>query len=301
MNMENSQLFNLNQAIVELSVSSSQPLLEPCLEFRKISMEKIRSKDGTPIACQRSGAGAPLVLVHGTGGAYARWAPILPALGKQFTVYAVDRRGRGESGDAQSYAIEREFEDVAAVVDSIGGEVNLLGHSFGAVCSLEVALLTPHLRKLVLYEPPLPLPGVPIYPEGIIDWLQGLVDADDRAGALTTFMREVVRMPPHELDLFKASPAFPARVAAAHTLPRELRAHEAYRFEAQRFEKLNVPTLLLLGGDSPQFFKTAIEAVNAALSNSRIVVLPGQRHIAIDTAPDLFAREVLAFLEQTEK
>src|SRR5215813_2457638 len=99
-------------------------------------MEKILSKDGTPIAYQRSGAGAPLVLVHGTGGASVRWKPILPALEQHFTVYAVDRRGRGESGEAASYAIEREFEDVAAVVDSIGNEVNLLGHSFGAICAL---------------------------------------------------------------------------------------------------------------------------------------------------------------------
>jgi pimeloyl-ACP methyl ester carboxylesterase len=77
-----------------------------------------------------------------------------------------------------------------------------------------------------------------------------------------------------------------------------LATHEAYRFEPERFKNLHVPTLLLLGGDSPQFFRAAIEALNAALPNSRIVVLPGQQHIAIDTAPDLFAREVLTFLAE---
>lgn len=261
-------------------------------------MDKLLSKDGTPIAYHRSGAGMPLVLVHGTGGAYARWAPILPALEKQFTVYAVDRRGRGESGEARTYAIEREFEDVAAVVDSIGDQVNLLGHSFGGICALEAALLTPRLRKLVLYEPPLPVPCVTIYPEGVIDRLDALLDAGDRSAVLTTFMREVVRMPEYELDLFKSSPAFPARLAAAHTLPRELRAHEAYRFEPERFKNLRVPTLLLLGGDSPQFFRSAIEAVNAILPNSRIVELPGQQHIAMDTAPDIFIRELVTFLAE---
>lgn len=261
-------------------------------------MEKILSPDGTPIAYQQSGMGSPLVLVHGTGGAYKRWSPILPALDKQFTVYAVDRRGRGESGEALDYAIEREFEDVAAVVDSIGEDVSLLGHSFGGICSLEAALLTSRLRKLILYEPPLPIPGVPIYPHGMIDQLYALLDAGDRSGVITTFMREIVRMPPHELELFQSSPAFSARVAAAHTLPRELRAHEAYRFEPERFNKLNVPTLLLLGGDSPSFFKAAVEALHAALPDSRVVVLPGQQHIAIDTAPDLFVREVLAFLAE---
>src|SRR5208282_1202279 len=93
-------------------------------------MEKVISKDGTPIAYQRSGTGAPLVLIHGTSGSHMRWKPVLPALETQFRVYAVDRRGRGESGDALAYAMQREFEDVAAVVDSIGDGVHLLGHSF---------------------------------------------------------------------------------------------------------------------------------------------------------------------------
>jgi pimeloyl-ACP methyl ester carboxylesterase len=221
-------------------------------------------------------------------------------LEKQFTVYALDRRGRGESGDAPSYTIEREFEDIAALVNSLGDRVNLLGHSFGGVCSLEAALLTPQLRRLVLYEPPLPIPGVPIYPAGVIDRLETLLEAGDRAGVVTTFMREVVRMPPHELDLFRSSPAFPSRVAAAHTLPRELRAHEAYRFEPERFRHLNVRTLLLLGGDSPALFKASIEALHDALPNSRVVILPGQQHIAIDTAPDLFAQEVQAFLSEPD-
>ena len=259
-------------------------------------MGKILSKDGINIAYQKSGAGPPLVLVHGTGGAYKRWSPVLPALEKQFTIYAVDRRGRGESGDTSCYAIEREFEDVAAVVNAIGAGVNLLGHSYGGLCSLEAALLTPHLRSLILYEPPLPIPGESIYPEGVIDRLEALLNAGDRAGVLTTFMREVVRMPAHELELFQASPAFPARIAAAHTLPRELRAHESYRFDPERFKHLTVPTLLLVGGDSPAFFKAAIETLHATLPNSRIVVLAGQQHIAIDTAPDLFAREVQMFL-----
>ncbi len=262
-------------------------------------MERIISKDGTPIAYQRIGTGMPLVLVHGTSAAYTRWAPIQPALQEHFRVYAVDRRGRGESGEAVSYAIEREFEDVAAVVDSIGEPAHLLGHSFGAICALEAVLLTRNLCKLVLYEPPLPVEGLPLYPEGVIQRLQALLDRGDRVGVLTTFMREVVRLSPHEFELFQSSPAWPARVAAAHTLPRELRATEAYRFNAERFKGLGFPSLLLVGGDSRDHVKAANESLKAALPNSRIVVLPGQRHIAMDTAPDLFAREVVAFLIET--
>ncbi len=139
-------------------------------------MEKVTSRDGTPIAYSRNGAGAPLVLVHGTGGASARWTGITPRLAEGFTVYAIDRRGRGGSGDSDTYMMAHEFDDVAAVVD-------------------EAALRTRNLRRLVLYEPPIPLPGVPLYPPGIIERLQELLDTGDREGVVSTFMREVVWTP----------------------------------------------------------------------------------------------------------
>jgi pimeloyl-ACP methyl ester carboxylesterase len=260
-------------------------------------MDKILSKDGIPIAYQRSGAGNPLVLVHGTLGSHGSWAAILPALEKQFSVYAVDRRGRGESGDATSYAVEREYEDIAAVVDSIGDGVNLLGHSFGGLCVLEAALLTPNLLSLVVYEPPsLPVPGVPLYPEGTVAQLEALLDAGEQESVVISVFRDLVNMPPDELELFKASPRFPAWVATAHTVPRETRAEEDYRFDPERFKQLNVPTLLLVGGDSPPNMKATIESWHAILPNSRIVTIHGQQHVAQHTAPDLFLREVLSFL-----
>lgn len=260
-------------------------------------MEKILSKDGTPIAYRRSGKGAPLVLVHGTLSSHGGWAGVLPALEQQFTVYAIDRRGRGESGDAPDYAVKREYEDAAALVDSIRDGVNLLGHSFGGLCALEAALLTPHLRRLVVYEPSsLPVPGVSLYPEGTLDRLQSLLDAGDRESVVMAVFRDLVRVPPDELELLQASPRFPAWMAAAHTVPRETLAEEAYRLEPERFKHLNVPTLLLVGGDSPPDMKATIEAWHAALPASRVVTLPGQQHLAQVTAPDLFVREVQDFL-----
>jgi pimeloyl-ACP methyl ester carboxylesterase len=112
-------------------------------------METITSRDGTRIAYARSGAGPPLILVHGTSAAATRWAPVVPALEEHFTVYAVDRRGRGESGDADDYAIEREFEDIAALIDATGGPANVLGHSFGG-CALEAGLRTENLHRLIV-------------------------------------------------------------------------------------------------------------------------------------------------------
>jgi pimeloyl-ACP methyl ester carboxylesterase len=209
-------------------------------------------------------------------------------------VYALERRGRGESEDAPGYAIEREFEDVAAVVEAIGGPVNLLGHSYGAICALEAARRAANLHRLVLYEPP--IVTAPIASLEDVERLEALLAAGDRPGVLITFMRDIVRMPAHELELFMASPAFPARVAAAHTLPREVRAQRTYRFRPELFADVRVPTCLLLGGSSPEYFHAATELVAAALPDSQVVVLPNQQHIAMDTAPEMWLAEVLGFM-----
>jgi pimeloyl-ACP methyl ester carboxylesterase len=258
-------------------------------------MEKVKSKDGTDIAYWVGGEGPPLVLVHGTTADHTRWASVSPAFQEKFTVYAVDRRGRGESGDTLPYAIEREFEDIAAVVNAIPGPVNLLGHSYGAICSLGAALLTEAIAKLVLYEPPIPA-GIDIYPPGAADRIQKLVDAGDRDGAVSTFFREIVKMPEHELALQRSLPIWKARVAAAHTIPREMMFDEQYKFSPERFRKVDVPALLLLGGDSPPFLKGATELVSQTLPHNRIAVMPGQQHTAMNTAPQLFTSEVLKFL-----
>jgi pimeloyl-ACP methyl ester carboxylesterase len=139
--------------------------------------------------------------------------------------------------------------------------------------------------------------GIPIYPPGSIEGLQTKLDSGDRAGVVTTLLSEIARMPESSLKMLQLSPSWPARVAAAHTIPRELRASESYRFDTVRFAAMRTPTLLVLGGESPAFFKAAIDTVHAAITTSKIVVLAGQRHTAINTAPDLFVREVTWFLE----
>jgi pimeloyl-ACP methyl ester carboxylesterase len=261
-----------------------------------MSQESVASKDGTPIAYRRSGEGPPLVLVHGTSADHSRWKPVLPAFERRFTVYAVDRRGRSGSGDSEDYSIEREFEDVAAVVHSIGAPVNLLGHSYGAVCALEAALLTSNVRKLVLYEPGMNVTGEQVYPPGFVDRLDVMLEAGDREAVISTMFRDLVGMPHEEMEYLRSLPAWQERVKAAHTVPRELRADEAYRFDPERFGYLGVPTLLLSGGDSPAFLQAADRAVDETLPNCRIVVMPGQGHAAMDTGTDLFTTEVVRFL-----
>ena len=259
-------------------------------------VETITSKDGTPIAYRHSGEGPPLVLVHGAAADHGRWSPVLPALEECFTVYTIDRRGRGGSGDADGYTMEREAEDIASVVDSIGEPVNLLGHSYGALASLEAALLARNVRKLVLYDLGIEVAGQEIYPHEVIDRLEALLDKDDRDGIVVTTMREVAGLPPEVVEHMRSQPVWQARVAAAHTIPRELRAVKAYRFDPGRFGDLRVPTLLLSGGDSPSALRKAAEVAGEALLDSRIVVMPGQGHSAMDTGTDLFTTEVLRFI-----
>jgi len=258
-------------------------------------MEQITSKDGTLIGYKTSGSGPPLLLVHGTTADHQRWSGISTELEKHFTLYAMDRRGRGSSGDSPDYSIWREAEDIASVVESIGEEVLLLGHSYGAICSLEASILTDKIQKLVLYEPPVPT-GLQLYPPGLPDRMQELIGQGQLETALELFFREVVKMPDHEFETYRQLPMWKTRIQLAPTIPRELAIDRHYHFEPDNFKGLRIPVLLMLGGDSPQIFQQAIETVDSALPNSQISTLPGEQHIAMDTNPELFLKEVLSFL-----
>lgn len=264
-------------------------------------MESILAADGTRIAYHRGGDEPPLVLVHGTADDHTLWAPLLPALEERFTVYALDRRGRGGSGATATatYAIEREFEDVAAVVEAIGGPVHLLGHSYGALCALEAALHTDGLDKLVLYEPPIPLPpGSAISPPETLEKMESLLEAGNREGVLLTFARELAQLPEEEIIALRSMPEWQASIDAVPTIVHEVRAVDGYVFDPARFDSLTTPTLLLLGGESPPFLKAATGAVAAALPQCRLAVLPGQGHRAMETDPARLLGEVVPFLTE---
>lgn len=258
------------------------------------STETVTSRDGTSIAYERSGEGPPLVLVHGSISDHTYWEPILPELERRFAVYAIDRRGFGESGDySESYAIEREYEDVAAVVDSIEESANLLGHSYGAICALEGARVIPHhVEKLILYEPPINAST----PPGFVERLEAMLEAGDREGVIETFMGEQIGLGPEEMEDLQSSPSWRTMVSSAHTLPRELRAAEAYAFDARRFGSLSKPTLCCSGDESPPFLQEGNRVVAEALPDSRIAVMSGHGHEVVETGPDLLVREVVHFL-----
>lgn len=258
-------------------------------------LQHVTSADGTPIYYRQSGRGRPLVLVHGTTTDHMSWGGASEYLEPHHTVYAVDRRGRGASGDAPDYHILREAEDVAALLEAIGEPADLLGHSFGGLCCLEAALLAGNLRSLILYEPPIPT-GRPMIPPGVTDRIRALVARGDLEAAMELCLREAARIPEDELASYRASPLWEMRIPHARTIPRELDSERTYRFEAERFSDLRVPTMLLLGSDSPDMYRKSIEILSVALPDSEVVILPGQQHVAHYLEPELFAGMVTRFL-----
>lgn len=250
-------------------------------------MEKVFSKDGTQIAYQKQGNGPPLVLVHGTGVVANSWMPVLPDLAKYFTVYAIDRRGRGGSGDTKPYAIEREYEDIAAVVDSIDQPVNLLGHSFGANLAMEAALLTRNVCRVLLYEPPLNLPDIQMIAGELLDPIEKLINDGKNEEALTLFY-ELIGTPPSEIELMQTLPDWDERVVSADTLPREIRVMERHVFDVGKFTNFPVKTIFLFGENDQDFWNEILEMLNQTLLNFSTEIFPGQGHFAMITEPDTF-------------
>jgi pimeloyl-ACP methyl ester carboxylesterase len=259
------------------------------------------SPDGTEIAYFTSGKGPPLLLVHGLLGDHMRWDALRPHLEPHFTVHAMDRRGRGGSGDAPDYAFEREFEDVAVVINTIAENsetaVDIYGSSGGALYSLGAAKQTPNIRRLVLFEPP-PTDVAQLLPDGLLERLDTLLAEGDREGVLVTAYRAIVGLSDKQIDHLRAQPAWPNRVAAAHTVPRELRVPADKAFAVGQVNKITSPALVLVGNETPSPYRASAEAMATTLPNADLVILEGQGHGAEMFTPELVAKQVIAFLSE---
>lgn len=265
---------------------------------QQAQLVRVTSTDGTPIGLWKTGSGPSLVAVHGAGADHTAWNSVLPYLADTFTVYAMDRRGRGASGDAPEYTLEREFEDVAAAVAAAPGPVHLYGHSFGGTCAFEAALRTPHLASLILYEGSgIKPPGLRITSDELIAELEALIAAGKREEALELFMLRAAGVTAEELPAMKRNPAWPGRVAAVHTIAREVRAINDYAgADLTKAAALTTPVLLVLGSQTPARRREMFEGTARAVPNARIAVLPGQGHAAHNTAPDLLAAAIRDFI-----
>jgi pimeloyl-ACP methyl ester carboxylesterase len=263
----------------------------------------VRSADGTEIAVFVSGRGRPLVVVPGTTSDHTTWRLVLPLLEPHVEVYAVDRRGRGRSGDGAGYSLVMEYDDVAAVVDAAaaatGSTVDVLGHSYGGNVAFGAATRTTNIRKLVLYEGwPVPNIAHRTTPPEVLERLEALLAQGRPEQMLETIYRDIVKMSEAEIRGIMAAPTWPARVAAAPTVPRELRAFGEQAFDPAWAAQIAVPVLLLVGADSPEDIKADPEVVAAALPDATIHVLQGQMHMAHLTDPETFAACVLSFLAE---
>jgi pimeloyl-ACP methyl ester carboxylesterase len=260
----------------------------------------VASRDGTSIAVFWSGFGPPLLVVHGTAGDHTTFRVVGPRLATTSTIGAIDRRGRGASGDTSPYSIEREFEDVAAIAERLaadaGRPVSVFGHSYGGRCALGAALLTNAIDRVICYEgAPVPS-GRSYHPPGLEDHLRDRLAANDPAGLLATFMTEVVGMTAGELEAYRADPVWPARVAAARTIPRELEAETTPAASLDALGTVRQPVLQLLGSASLPIFRAATMALDERLLDGRVVEIGGAKHAAHHTHPDAVVEAVRAFL-----
>jgi len=256
-------------------------------------VRRITTPGGTVVSYNKYGGGPPLVLVHGGFSDHrTNWEFVKPIFEKQFTVYAVARRGRGETDATAGHSLLDESMDVAAVIQSLGEPVFLLGHSYGAQAALAAAAGVPdRVCKLVLYEAPWPHS----LSKEALARLEELARAGDWDSLAVTFFRDTLLVPVEELDALRATELWPPIIADAEASLDDLRALSRYDFNAERFRDLRVPVMLQIGTESPRDLY-ATDALAAVLQDVRIEELPGQAHEGMTTAPDMYAGAVSRFL-----
>jgi pimeloyl-ACP methyl ester carboxylesterase len=257
-------------------------------------METVQSADGTTIAFDRCGDGPPLILVLGAFCDRSTARTLADLLAPHFSVYAYDRRGRGASGDKAPYAVEREIEDLAAVVAVSGGPAHVFGHSSGAVLALEAAARSLPIAKLAVYEPPYIVDDSRHRPVGLENRVRQLIAAGHRSEAIEVFLIEGPEVPPDAVAIMKDSPGWPAMEKIAPTLPYDLAVCGDQALPVDRLAKIQAPTLALSGGDSPVWARNSVDAVAATIPNARQLTLVGQTH---GVADDVLAPVLVDFFK----
>ncbi|WP_051355300.1 alpha/beta fold hydrolase [Mesorhizobium erdmanii] len=253
-------------------------------ENAKPTTQAVLSRDGTPIACERRGQGHPLILVDGAlcSRTMGPSGPLAKALESSFTVFRYDRRGRGDSGDTLPYAVEREVDDIEAVLQAAGGEAYLWGMSSGAMLALMAASRLPGIRKLALYEAPLIVDDSRATTQG--DWatIRQAIAEGRRGDAVSAFLKSV-GMPGLLIVLMKLMPIWRKLKAVAHTLPYDGAIVAGDQLgkplDPARWASVKVQTLVTDGGKSPPWMQHGNEALAQALPNARHRTLAGQNHM----------------------
>jgi pimeloyl-ACP methyl ester carboxylesterase len=256
-------------------------------------METVTSADGTRIAYERHGDGPPLVLLHGSSGTHHAWDAVVPHLAENFTVVVPDRRGRGESGDADEYSLGREIADLGAVLDAVGEDATVFGHSFGGLVALAAAEEI-SLSRLVLYEPAI-LVGE-YRGDDLAARMQQRLDAGEREAAMKLFFREAGGVPaPEQLPIWPAEVNFDL----TETVVRENEVVESFDLPAD--PDVDCSTLLLTGERGPEHLRAGVHTLSERLPQHTLVEFDGIGHIGTQSAPARVAEAVESFCLESQR
>ncbi|RSM36972.1 alpha/beta hydrolase [Amycolatopsis balhimycina DSM 5908] len=239
----------------------------------------VTSVDGTSIFFEQRGDGPPVILIGGAFNDRTTVVGLAEVLAGDFTTIVYDRRGRGDSGDTSPYAVEREIEDIAALIAQVGGTASVFGHSSGAILALEAGAAGLGIDKLVAYEPPYTVADRTSSADDLVDRVRAAIEAGDRDEAVRLFLVEGADTPAELIDGMKADPVWGWFTALAHTLPYDLTiVGPGGRLPADRLARISTPALVIDGSESPSWFAATARAVTAAIPGARHETLAGQDH-----------------------
>ena len=261
------------------------------------------SEDGVPIAIWASGAGRPVLLVHGTTSDHSTFDELVPHLENRRRVYRYDRRGRGLSGDGppgEPYRLELESADLAAVVGHVvtaeGAPVDVISHSFGAYVAMGAAAGQSQVRSLVAYSPGF---GAE-YPPGALDRIGTAIGESDPDTALRLVFRDVIGMPPEDIQVLADSEVWQVRVAAAWSVVRECQADEAFpKVSRTLLARISLPVLVLSGERNVPAKRELAAELARMIPGAELDSLSGEGHAAHHTAPAALASRCLRFFDET--
>ena len=249
-------------------------------------MQTVTSKDGSRIAYDRLGSGPTVILVGGALGyrKFNKMEELAKLLAERCTVINYDRRGRGDSTEVKPFALEREIEDLAALIEAEGGSASLWGWSSGGALALRAAGAGVGVERLSVYEVPFMVdPGAKRPTPDYGERLDELVAAGDRNGAVKHFMRNAMGIPAPFVALMRLMPMWKGIKATAHTLPYDWAAlgkHTMYgaSLDAEEWASVTVPVLVVFGGKSPAVLQQGSRALAEVLPNAELRELEGISH-----------------------
>ncbi|HEV3101595.1 MAG TPA: alpha/beta hydrolase [Candidatus Dormibacteraeota bacterium] len=243
-------------------------------------MDRVKSKDGTPIAFDKHGQGPAVIFVDGAMSTRSGKVDLAKLLAPQFTVYGYDRRGRGDSGDTQPYAVEREIEDIDAMIDEAGGSAYLYGHSSGGCLALDATVaLGDKVKKLAMYEAP--YNDDPDFQKVWREYLKNLKEAlaANRRGDAAALFMAVVGMPAAQIEGMRNAPFWAGMEALAPTLAYDhVGVMGDVTIPTERVARVHVPTLVMSGGNGAPFMLVTAKTLNKVIPDARLRILDGQAH-----------------------